>query len=173
MPGFSEGGLSVMVWSRLTAIFRKLFFSRSTSSRKDPGLSVEIAPDEEFTRFIFSKNHFALQKGRVKPNALMPMFNRESGRLETSIYRCTRLPGMEIWHIGRAHAEDPQSGRLIKARGFGPFDLVTSQELSLDVNGEPFPIHVDIVGWPEEKDARMMKATEVADKLKLELAPVE
>lgn len=45
--------------------------------------------------------------------------------------------------------------------------------LSLDVNGEPFPIHVDIVGWPEEKDARMMKATEVADKLKLELAPVE
>ena len=162
-----------MVWSRLTAIFRKLFFSRSTSSGKDPGLSVEIAPAEEFTRFIFTKNHFAVQKGRVKPNALMPMFNQESGRLETSIYRCTCLPDAEIWQLGRVHVEDPQSGRLIKARGFGPFELVTSQELSLDVNGEPFPIHVDIVGWPEEKDACMMKATEVADKLKLELAPVE
>jgi hypothetical protein len=173
MPGFSEEGLSVMVWSRLTAIFRKLFSSQSTSSAKDPGLSVEIAPAEEFTRFIFTKNHFAAEKGRVKPHALMPMFNEESGRLETSIFRCTHLPDAEIWRIGRVHVEVPQSGRLIKARGVGPFQLLTSQGLALDVNGEPFPVHVGIVGWPEAKDARLMKATEVANKLKLELAPPE
>jgi hypothetical protein len=133
MPGFSEGELSVMVWSRLTGIFRKLFSSRSTSSVNDPGLSVEIEPAEEFTRFIFSKNHFAC----------------------------------------RIHVENPASGRLIKARGVGPFQLVTSNGLSLDVNGEPFPVHVDIVGWSEAKDARLMKATEIANELKLELAPAE
>lgn len=134
-------------------------------------LVAEIAPAEEFTRFIFTKNHFAAEKGRVKPTALMPAFNEESGRLETSIYRCTNLLGTEIWRIGRLHVENPQSGRLIKARGVGPFQLVTSQGLSLDVNGEPFPIHVDIVGWPEAKDDRLMRATEIANKLKLELAP--
>jgi hypothetical protein len=172
MPGFSEGELSVMVWSRLTGIFRKLFSSRSTSSVNDPGLSVEIEPAEEFTRFIFSKNHFASEKGRVKPNALMPMLNQESGRFETSTYRCTHL-GAEIWRVGRIHVENPASGRLIKARGVGPFQLVTSNGLSLDVNGEPFPVHVDIVGWSEAKDARLMKATEIANELKLELAPAE
>jgi hypothetical protein len=101
----------------------------------------------------------------------MPMFNEESGRLETSIYRCANFLGAEIWQIGRLHVENPQSGRLIKARGVGPFQLVAAQNLSLDVNGEPFPIHVDIVGWPDAKDARLMKATEIANKLKLELAP--
>lgn len=112
-----------------------------------------------------------MEKGRVKPNALMPMFNEQSGRLETSIYRCTNLLGGEIWRIGRLQVENPRSGRVIKARGVGPFQLVRSQDLSLDVNGEPFPIHVDIVGWPAAKDARLMRATEIANKLKFELAP--
>jgi hypothetical protein len=139
MPGFSERGLNVMVLSRLTAIFQKLFSNQSTSSAKSPGLSVEIAPAEEFTRFIFSKNHFAVEKGRVKPQALMPMFNEESGRFETSTYRCTHLSGAEIWLIGRAHVEDLETGRLIKARGVGSFQLVTSQGLALDVKWGAVP----------------------------------
>lgn len=76
----------------------------------------------------------------------MPLFNEESDRFETSVYRCSHLPDVEIWRVGRIHVEDPPSGRIIKARSAGPFQLVISQGLSLEVNGAPFSIHVDIGG---------------------------
>jgi hypothetical protein len=62
--------------------------------------------------------------------------------------------------------------RVIKARGQGSYSLAKGQELSLDVNGPPYPRHVDLIGWPmTDKDARLMKATEIADKLLLEIDP--
>jgi hypothetical protein len=150
-----------------------LFSSPSTSSANERELLDEIAQGEEFTRFILSRNHFAPAKGRVKAHALMPMRNQSRERLETSTHRIAHLTDAQIWHLGQTHVANPEQGRTIKARGTGPFELVTAQQLSLDVNGEPYPRHVDVVGWPHDKDDQLMKATEIADKLTLELGPTE
>ena len=101
------------------------------------------------------------------------MLNQVKSRLETSTHRVTNLTDRQIWQLGQVYVANPQQGRTIKARGVGPFELVTAQQLSLDVNGEPYPRHVDIVDWPEAKDERLMKATEITDKLKLQLGAMQ
>ena len=98
------------------------------------------------------------------------MFNNESQRLETSTYRNRGLAAGEIWKLGYANVENVAERRTIKARATGSFTHVTAP-LSLDVNGPPYPRHVDIVGWPAEKHAQLQHATNIADKLTLELDP--
>jgi len=53
--------------------------------------------------------------------------------------------------------------------------LVLGRALQLDVNGLPYPRHVDIVGWPDpdghDKSKQLMKATEIADMMVLEIDP--
>ena len=103
---------------------------------------------------------------------MMPMQNKMTARLETSTHRVKNLRTEEIWTLGYDHVENAANGRIIKARGHGPYILAEDQGLSLDVNGPPYPRHVDIVGWPAtDKHARLMKATEIADKLSLEIDP--
>jgi hypothetical protein len=161
-----------MAWSRLKAMFRKLFLKPSRNSTIDPPLSADIQHDESFTRFIFTKQHFSIEKKRVKPLALMPMLNKTTGRWETSTHRVKDLNAAEIWKLGYDHVQDLVKGRVIKARGQGLYSVARGQELSLDVNGSPYPRHVDLIGWPmTDKDARLMKATEIADKLLLEIDP--
>jgi hypothetical protein len=130
-----------------------------------------VAASECFTRFIFSKSHFAREKGRVKAQALLPIFNQESQRWETSTHRIDGLGPQQIWELGYRHVENAQESRTIKARASGRYAAATSRGLTLDVNGDPFPRHVDIVGWSADKSDRMMKATEIADELALELEP--
>jgi hypothetical protein len=134
-------------------------------------LSVDVQGDEQFTRFIFTQKHFSVQKKRVKPPALLPAPNNATRRLETSTHRVKDLTGAEIWKLGYDHVEDVARGRIIRARGQGACTLATSQGLSLDVNGSPYPRHVDIIGWSGDKDDRLMKATEIADLLSLEIDP--
>lgn len=160
-----------MAWSRLRAMFRNLFSKQSKNSATDHQLSADIQDDEEFTRFIFARGHFSVENKRVKPLALLPMLNKLRGRLETSTHRVKGLTTAETWKLGYDHVENAVKGRIIKARGQGPYALAKSQGLSLDVNGPPYPRHVDIIGWSAEKDARLMKATEIADKLALEIDP--
>jgi hypothetical protein len=132
----------------------------------------DIQSGESFTRFILSRRHFSAQTGRVKPPALTPIFNDEKNRLETSTHRIDGLATPEIWQLGYTYVESTAQGRLIRARGTGSFSLVTSQDLTFDVNGPPVPRHVDIIGWPSiDKDARLMQQTEIANKLRLEVDP--
>jgi hypothetical protein len=135
-------------------------------------LPADIEWDEQFTRFILTRSHFARDTGRLKPPALLPFLNKAKSRWETSTHRVAGLTAPQIWQLGYSHVENVQEGRTIKARGTGPFALVTIQALSLDVNGAPYPRHVDIIGWSStDKDLRLMKATEIADKLQLDLDP--
>jgi len=99
------------------------------------------------------------------------MFNRTKSRWETSTHRTAHLTAAQIWEIGYRHVEDASRNRSIKARADGAFKVVVDRGLRLDVNGEPYPRHVDIVAWPEEKHARLMTATEIAVSLKLEVDP--
>jgi hypothetical protein len=100
------------------------------------------------------------------------MFNEAKNRLETSTHRIEGLSPSEIWELGYIYVENAAEGRLIRARGTGPFSLAISQGLTLDVNGPPVPRHVDIIGWSaSDKDVRLMQQTEIADKLQLEIDP--
>lgn len=97
----------------------------------------------------------------------MPMFNAAKGRFETSTHRIAGLTDAQVWELGYSSVENPAERRVVKASGIGKFELATGQGLALDVNGEPYPRHVDIVNWPEDKDVRLMRATHIADKLRL------
>jgi hypothetical protein len=113
-----------------------------------------------------------VEKKRVKPLALLPMLNKTTNRWETSTHRIQGLAVAEIWNLGYEHVENRPANRIIKARGQGPFHLAKSAGLSLDVNGPPYPRHVDIVGWsPTDKDVRLMRATEIANSLLLVIDP--
>ena len=101
----------------------------------------------------------------------MPMFNAAKGRFETSTHRITGLTDTQVWEVGYSYVENPAEKRAVKASGIGKFELVTGQGLALCVNGEPYPRHVDIVNWPEDKDGRLMRATDIADKLRLHVDP--
>lgn len=143
----------------------------SRNSRRERPLSVDIRDGEEFTRFILNRKHFSAENKRVKANALLPMTNKVTGRLETSTHRVAGLNNQEIWSLGYEHVENVANNRIIKARGQGPFGLVSASGLSCDVNGPPYPRHVDVIGWPTDKDAQLMKAIEIADKMALEIDP--
>lgn len=161
-----------MVWRFLRTIFQRLYSIRLTSSAVGPELLPEFGDEEEFTRFIFSNSHFAASKGRVKPHAMLPLFSKTKNRFETSTFRVCGLSAGQIWNLGYAYAENLRQSRVIKARGTGSFSLATSRSLLLDVNSRPYPRHVDIIGWPAaDKDVRLMKATEIADKLRLDIDP--
>jgi len=138
----------------------------------DLPLASDIQPGEDFTRFILTQKHYSVDKKRVKPPALLPMLSATTNRWETSTHRVQGLPVAEIWNLGYEHVENRPASRIIKARGQGSFDLAKSAGLSLDVNGPPYPRHVDLIGWsPTDKDVRLMKATEIADKLLLVIDP--
>jgi hypothetical protein len=108
----------------------------------------------------------------VKAQALLPKFNAAKNRWETSVHRPSGLSDAQTWALGYSYVESVGQDRIIKARGFGPFDLVNGAGLQVDVNGPPFPRHVDIKGWsPNDKADRLMRATEIADKLQLQLDP--
>ena len=77
-----------------------------------------------------------------------------------------------IWVLGYLYVEKKKPDRRIKARATGEVALVTSQDLLLEVNGEPYPRHADIIGWPTSgKPAQMMLATQIANEMILELDP--
>ena len=163
-----------MVWKSLRGEFRRWFARRSKISETAPSLAEMIGPEESFTRFIFSKKHFASNDGRVKAQALLPRFNEAKARFETSVHRTDGLPDQTLWELGYAHVENASAGRIIKARGFGAIRVVREFGLDTDVNGPPFPRHVDLVGWspsPDDKHSRLMCAMEIVDKMQLQLDP--
>lgn len=146
--------------------------SPSRSSAIGPVIGDSIAAGESFVRFICSRSQFAPKTGRVKPQAVDPRYNSRKGRYETSVHRTVGLTEAQTWALGYAHVENPAEDRIVKASGIGPFDILAICSLQADVNGAPFPRHVDIVGWSRDsKDARLMRATEIADRLRLQIDP--
>ena len=107
-----------------------------------------------------------------EPLGRRPAHNQESGRWETSIYRTDGLAGPAIWALGYQFVEH-RPARHVRARGVGRVSMVPDPPLVLDPNGVPHPRHTDIIGWPNagDKDAQMMLATEIANRMSLEIDP--
>lgn len=105
----------------------------------------------------------------MKPASLLPQFNDRKNRWETSVFRTTALRSKGVWRLGYLFAE--RSDRVIKAKGEGAFSWISDQSLVLDVNAEPYPRHVDIVGWTDIKHERLHLATQIANRMKLHVNP--
>src|SRR5258706_11569532 len=128
----------------------KLFIA----SDSDSTLPATVDAHEPLTRFIFSSENFAHTKGVVKPKAFLP-----DGNGETSVFRVSSLGSNQIWEIGNKIRKEK-----VKARG----SVVTGtvRRIGLQVNSAPeeHPRHAIIVGWPKEKDAKIMLAVELSKK---------
>lgn len=72
-----------------------------------------------------------------------------------------------IWAIAVRHVE-PLRGKATRARGDLAAIVITRIGLRLE-SEEPPPLHANIVGWPDTKDARMSLAQQLAAESRLVL----
>jgi hypothetical protein len=118
--------------------------------------------DEILSRFIFSDSHFRRGQGGVKPVPFLP--SPES--LETSVFRGTGLTRSEIRAAGDV-AGEPR-GRTLKAWG----DVLAGVVFGVGLNVRPDNVperHAAIIGWPEQKDAQISLAQQLAEAATLRL----
>jgi len=118
-----------------------------------------VAPEEKVTRFICSRDHFHPTTGAPKVGAFLPP---ESG---LSVYRTYSCGEEKIWWLGERYvARKRKDGKPILARA----DLVASdffqQNLEIKKHPYPHPRHANVIGWPEDKPSKRMKATELANR---------
>ena len=130
-------------------------------------LSVDVSGSDDFTRFLVHKGH--LRRNGVHLSGLLPKYNEQKNRWETSSHRTGGLRSEQIWLFGYLYVES--EGRHIRARGIGVVSSVTDLGFGFEVNGKPYPRHADIIGWHDEKHQRQMKALELANRMQREMDP--
>ena len=131
--------------------------------RRQPNLAPEPPKYSTFTRFIFDK-HFTKQPLMAKPGAFLP-----GSGLKTSALGKDKLSERSIWEIGIAIGKARQ--RLPKARA--DFSDNAVKEAKLTVEHDPqteIPDHVNLCGWPIEKDEQKSIALLLCQRSKLILS---
>lgn len=116
-----------------------------------------VALNEILARYITSSRWFRKQDQTVKQDAFIP----PESPLELSVTRHLNLSENEIWNIGR----DIATGQERNLHGRA--DVEASHVIAQSLNVVPRPVlnnpnHANIVGWPPDKDARKMRALEIA-----------
>jgi hypothetical protein len=143
--------------NRLRSLFEKFIRSRS-------GTNFELRPeaDEELTRYIFSRSHFAATKNRVKPDAFLP----SPAPVETSVFRMIGLNRNTIQEHGQKIGRE----RDQTLRAWADVRAAVVFDLQLDVRSDHAPPrHAAIVGWPLEKDEQISLAQQLAAAAHLHL----
>jgi hypothetical protein len=115
-----------------------------------------VAPDELLARYIIYSKWIRSSDQTVKQDAFIPPDS------ELSVIRHLHLTEEGIWKIGRKIAEG------IPRPLYGRADVETRHVIAqhLDVVSQPDlpdnPNHANIINWPLDKDARKMRALEIA-----------
>jgi hypothetical protein len=114
---------------------------------------------EPLARFIFSREHFAETKGVVKPKAFLP----DPGG-ETSVFRTLSLSSGQVWDIGNGIRNE-------KAKAYAKIGTGAVRRVGLLVNSaiEDHPRHAVIVGWPPEKDRKLILALQLSSEASLHI----
>ena len=97
------------------------------------------------------------------------MFQRETGRLELSVYRTADLLPAHVWEICDRFVDNHSAHRLAKARGMCLAETPIHEGLSFDPDGKPHPQHANIVGWPADKHERKNMQQRIAATMELEV----
>ena len=137
----------------------------------EPAAAPELISDDEgMGRFLTSRSHWRPSDLSVRHQALLPFWNEALRVWETSVFRIDRLTSSEVRDLGLARVRSPDrriyghawlTGRQVRASG-------------LDATpAEPPPRHAVVVGWPDEKSARMSRAQALAKDLTATLYAAE
>lgn len=117
----------------------------------------EISPKNQLSRFIRdNKNHVAPTKGIVKPKAFLPPPDRK-----LSVCHTQGMMQKIIWQIG-----DNWLGKIVRYRADLIAESVTRIKLKVILDNNP-EYHVNISGWPEDKNTQLSLATELASRSQL------
>jgi hypothetical protein len=109
-----------------------------------------IDPSENLSRFILQKNSYR-SDNTVRYSAFIPT---NAGK--TSVFRTSDILEEEIWNIGVRVLDKPILGRA-------DIDVACVIAAELCVVPSPPERHADIMGWPDERSERKMKAVLLAD----------
>lgn len=141
---------------RISRIFSKAFSASWRMGFRRRQIEFSGAPDnsERMARYLYSKSPFG--GNRVKKSGFMPMKN-ESGVLETSIFRVSRLNRSQIKELASTAREQPP-----KAVGIVLAGHITRRVLTIDPNNKPTR-HANIVSWPTAKEDQIELAQELAN----------
>jgi hypothetical protein len=147
-----------MAWTQfLTKLHRpwRRLFTRQSGNDQPPSAAPAV-----LGRFVDDKKNIS-STGRVKRR----VFDPPKSNLRLSVYQLDDLTDAEIWLIADRFV-GAIKGRLIIGRA----ELVEARLAPLGLRAEsdphPHPRHMNIVGWPDEKDARMSVALELAEQSK-------
>jgi hypothetical protein len=97
-------------------------------------------------RFIFQESHCRKAPAQAKANAFLP----KAATLKISALWRDSLSEEEIWKIGDLLGAARNKQPLARA----DFDVATVSEakLTIELDPEPHPLHVNLCGWPNGKD---------------------
>jgi hypothetical protein len=132
-------------------------------------LQPTIDPAERISRFILSKDLFNSKRFRISPQAFKPAKPQRPGDIpKTSVYRTERLVDAEVWAIGDEYVTKLRNDRLpVLARGDIQARKILDLDLKLMPDQVPHPRHANVTNWPDEPEARQMKATLIAQQAQL------
>lgn len=122
----------------------------------DPNQVPPVDMDEVLARFILFSKHIRTSDRTVKPDALIP-----HPRMEVSVTRHRNATVEEMWREGERVAAIRQAA--LYGRADVKSDVFVNEALTVEAQPIPEnPNHADVIGWPKDKAAQKMKATEIA-----------
>ena len=150
--------------SFLKFVRRKLSEVLRARSASDPtGRTVLLQEYSELSHFIFDTRHFSSARSRVKPPAFVPY-----PRNRVSAFWIDELLEPEVWRIGDEVAGAPRQKQPIARADFSA-SVLAEINLTIQPDPIPHPRHVDICGWPTEKDAQKAVALEMCARSTLRI----
>src|SRR5215467_12037396 len=131
---------------KLSEAFRRLF-------DKHPAPPAELST---LCRFIFQSNHFSGKQ--AKPGAFLPAPNR----LRISMFFVDSLQSDEIWRLGDLAGANRQKPAKARAElDKGAVLCIEVCKLRIEADPQPHARHVNIAGWPAEKETQKAVALEL------------
>ena len=108
---------------------------------------------------------------RVKVQAFKPANpTPQRPKRQLSVYRTAHCREDEIWSIADEYVTNRLPNKKpVLARGELKCKAVLEQDLVVDPDGDPHPLHSNIINWPEDEALREAKALELSRKAQLHL----
>ena len=129
--------------------------------RRAPVGSEAAKEYSDFTRFIFEKRHFSVNPQKARPGAFLP-----DSDLKTSAVGKNGFTEEQLWNFGVLIGQE--RNKSPKARADFDAQVVAEAKLTIENDPQPsIPSHINLGGWPTEKDEQKNIAVFLCAKAKL------
>lgn len=129
--------------------------------------TIATQPDQydRLTRYIYQSGHFSKVHHRVKQNAFLP----EPGKSKISAAWIDGLVSPQIWEIGDLLGAQRLAPAVPIARADFDSAVLPKTRLTIESDPVPHPRHINVCGWPSEKDAQKDIALMLCSKSTLQV----